>query len=278
MKFVFFSYDLHIEVLKTLLKDGHELLGLFSFECDNVFSFNKDIIKLSKKLNIPLTFEKPTEKDIQYFIDRGCEVFLSCGYPNKIPHIDKNKASGINFHPSLLPKGRGAMPTPYIIMNHPDAAGFSVHKLSDKFDAGDVLYQEAIKLTDKDTVDSYSAKIKSRAPEALSKIMNNFHHYLAKATPQNNSESSYFPRPNDAMRTINWDDPIKEIDSVLRGFGSFGSFANINGKIYVIQSHKIEEEKHDFASGIVIHASKNKLKVTALGGFITLTNFTALKK
>ena len=130
MKFVFFGYDFSLPVLQRLLDDGHELVALFTFECDNVFNFNREIIKTAQKQSVPFTMAKPTAEEIAYYTNEGAELFLSCGYPYKIPSIDESKAYSINTHPSLLPRGRGLMPSPHILMHEPEVAGFTVHKLT----------------------------------------------------------------------------------------------------------------------------------------------------
>ncbi len=273
MKFVFFGYDFSLNVARRLIKDGHDLCGAFTFPCDNIFNFNKDLIALAKSHNAPLSLEKPTAENIQMFIEQGCDLFLSCGYSFKIPPIDESRAYGINTHPSALPKGRGLMPTPHIIMHAPEAAGFTVHKLTPDFDAGDILYQEKIKLTNEDTVDSYAAEIAKRTPQILSKIIADLPTYWKNAQPQNEEEASAFAPPNEATRTINWNSAIQDIDRKLRAFGSFGCFAHINGKPYAIFAHSFSEESHDFDPGTMVEATDNAIKIAAKGGFITATKF-----
>lgn len=275
MKFVFFGYDLYVSALERLLKDGHELLGLYTSEYDNIHSFNKKTLAFAKKLNVPVSLKKATEEDIQSFIDKGCEVFLSCGYPHKIPHIDHKKSYGINLHPSLLPKCRGSMPIPYIILDDPSAAGVTVHKLSSQFDAGDILYQHAIEVTDKDTVDSCAQKIASQAPMIVSKVMGNIVNYWDEAVAQDEEQATYFSEPDQHMRTVKWDEPCDRIDRRLRAFGSFGTFAYLNGKLYVIFRHKVLKEDHAYPHGMITEATANKIKVAVPDGFIIITKFTA---
>ena len=49
MKFVYFGYDFMLGTVHRLLDDGHELAGIFSFPCDNVFNFNVETTALAKK-------------------------------------------------------------------------------------------------------------------------------------------------------------------------------------------------------------------------------------
>jgi methionyl-tRNA formyltransferase len=139
MKFVFFGYDFMLPSVIRLIEDGHDLIGIMSFECDNVFNFNQSCQELAKAHKIPLIMSRVTEEHIGKFLHDGCECFLSAGYPHKIPHIDESKAYAINIHPTYLPHARGMMPIPRIIMdNISTAAGFTAHKMTQKFDGGDI--------------------------------------------------------------------------------------------------------------------------------------------
>lgn len=50
----------------------------------------------------------------------------------------------LNFHPSLLPYYRGAIPSYWALKNGEASTGLTVHSISEQIDAGDILYQEAV--------------------------------------------------------------------------------------------------------------------------------------
>lgn len=50
----------------------------------------------------------------------------------------------INFHPSLLPYYRGAIPSYWVIENKENISGFTAHIVSEKIDTGEIIYQESI--------------------------------------------------------------------------------------------------------------------------------------
>lgn len=276
MKFVFFGYDYSIDVLHRLRREGHDLGGLYTFPCDNIFNFNRETIALAAALDVPLSETAPTAMDIQRFLDQGVDLFISCGYPYKIPPIDEHKAYGINAHPSLLPKARGLMPTPHIIIHQPDAAGFTLHKISDGFDAGDILYQHAIPLSKSDTTDIYAQKIMDILPDKISEIVENIERFWADAAPQDESKANRVPVPNEAMRTLNWSHDIEEIDRTARAFGSFGSIAIVNGKAYAVFEWDWEKAAHDFPHGTLTNVTDAGMTIAAADGFFTMKRYQAL--
>ena len=69
------------------------------------------------------------------------------------------KVAAVNVHASLLPKYRGGAPVHYAIMNGDKETGVSIMFMEKKMDAGDVLSQRAIPITDQDDVGSMFDKL-----------------------------------------------------------------------------------------------------------------------
>lgn len=278
MKFVYFGYDFMLPAVRRLLEDGHELIGIFSFECDNIFNFNSQTMALADELGIPIILSKPEEVHIDSFIDKGCEVFLSAGYRYKIPPPNEQKAFSMNLHPSYLPKGRGLMPTPSIIMDHPEAGGLSLHKLTENFDEGDILYRERLRISETETVETYSARIAMRAPHILSKVMADMQGYWNDAEKQDESQASIFPTPDNEMRTLDWHSPVADIERKSRAFGYFGSLCRLEEELLVVYDLSIWKEQHDFEPGEIVHREARLIIAAASDGFVCLKNFQLLQE
>ena len=276
MKFVFFGYDFMMDSVERLAADGHELIGIFSFECDNIFNFNTRTQNYAVQNGIPISLEKPTAKDIAFFTANGAGCFLSAGYPYKIPPIDKAKACGINFHPSLLPKGRGIMPTPYIIMQAPEASGITVHKLTEKFDQGDILYQEELPLSLREDVETLSARIALRGPDILSMVLKDLPTFWKEATPQNEKEALHFPPPTEEMRVLDWSKTVSDIDKTGRAFGRYGSLARFDGLTWAVFDYSVWKQKHKLEPGTVALRPGRHVVIAAQDGFVYLKEFQEL--
>lgn len=265
-----------LDSVHRLINDGHELAGIFSFECDNVFNFNKNCRELAEQLDIPFTTNKALPIDIQVFVNQGVEVFFGAGYPYKIPPINEAEAYGINLHPSLLPQGRGIMPTPTIILNHPEVCGYTIHKLTPVFDDGDMLVQKPIKITDQDDVETISSRIAIHAPGTLSTVFKNLAELWAHATPQSKDRATTYPMPDDQMRLLNWNDRVFDIMKTGRAFGRFGCLAPLNGKIFGVYNMNVWEEDHKYQPGKIINAQSRNIVIAASNGFVCLKEFQEL--
>ncbi len=273
MKFVYFGYDLTLDVLRRLLADGHELMAAFSFPCDNVFNFNHALKDIAAQGNADFSEDRIKSKDIERFLSQGCELFLAAGYPFKIPPIDDSRAYGLNIHPSLLPKGRGIMPTPYIILDHPEAAGITLHKIANGFDTGDILLQQAVAISQHDTVETYSAKLNMIAPDMAAHSLQNLPALWAGAKAQNEKDALHFPPPSDHMRLLDFSEDLLRIDARARAFGRYGSLAQFDGKLWVVYDHSIWEETHKHSAGNVVNRMQNAVVIAARGGYVCLKEF-----
>lgn len=273
MKFVYFGYDFMIGVVSRLLADGHQLAGVFTFPCDNVFNFNADIIALAAARNIPLFTDRPTPGALAPFLANGVTCFLAAGYPYKIPPIDAPGVFTMNVHPSLLPKGRGLMPTPYILMDHPEAAGLTFHKMTDVYDAGDILDQVKLPLQPRETVETYSARITMAAPAMASRLLADLPDAWARARPQDESRALHFPPPPQAMRLLDWAQPVARIDQTARAFGRYGSLAQIEGALHVVYAADMWREDHAYLPGTVAARLSREIVVAAKDGYVLLKDF-----
>ena len=79
---------------------------------------------------------------------------------NYFPH------GGLNVHPSLLPKYRGASPIPSALLSGDKQSGISIQRVAKKMDSGAILSQEKYIYQGNETTEfltDYFSKTRSRA-------------------------------------------------------------------------------------------------------------------
>jgi methionyl-tRNA formyltransferase len=81
------------------------------------------------------------------------DLLVSASYGEKIPMeiITNSRYGGLNVHPSILPRWRGADPVPWAILQSDHQIGVTVVTLSEKFDQGLIIAQKKIPITPTDT-------------------------------------------------------------------------------------------------------------------------------
>ncbi|MBI1302090.1 MAG: hypothetical protein GC137_10635 [Alphaproteobacteria bacterium] len=283
MKITFFGYDYSMDVAQRLMQDGHEIIQIFTFPCDNQFSFNIQIKAFAEHYKIPIT-EDPIEPSfVHRLIKDGCNLFLCSGYTKKIPNIDETQAYGINVHPSLLPRCRGIMPLPYVITKEREAAGFTIHKLVSTYDAGDILYQERVHMSEDTDVETLGARIAIKAPNAVSQVVNDIERFWQNATPQNHAQATNYPVPNSEFRKLDWTETAKNISYKTRAFGRYGVLARIENNIgqsqnLIVANLSCWSENHGVTPGTLIRSSPREIVVAIRDGYACLKEFHVIKE
>ena len=265
-----------LPVAEKLLLDGHTLTGVITFPCDQIFNFNHNCQAIAKHTGAPYIESRATKEHIESLINKGAQLFISAGYPYKIPPIPSS-AYGINIHPSVLPRARGAMPVPHIIINETsEAAGYTIHKLEPEFDTGDIIHQENLILGDDETVERYCAKILASAPSAMIDIVNDIKSHWNNAKPQDNTMASTYTLPDDATRTLNWSQDVNHILRTARAFGRYGCFAHFADKTWNVYACEGWTDNHSYESGHCLSLQNNMAVIAAHNGFIALKEFNEM--
>lgn len=125
---------------------------------------------------------------------------------------------GINIHPSLLPKYRGPSPIQAAILNRDCLTGISVQKLAPEVDSGDILAQEQIQLTGKETTGSLSEIMARKASDIMPALLEKISGGTIQSTPQNHDEASYCSPLTKEDGIINWNKSASEIEAMIRAF------------------------------------------------------------
>ena len=221
MKIVYFGFDLFYDCFKAILENPNvEVMALYTFPTDDKFEFNRDVISLAKEKGIPLHIEKITKEALEDYFDKGCDFTLSAGYIHKIPVLERADFKGVNIHPALLPIGRGVWPFPCTILRGLDRSGVTIHKITDRFDEGDILLQKSCKVEPDETLDTLTGKCQKIAADMIDLLISDFDNLWQNSTPQGSGE--YWSEPTDADRTITSDMTEEEKNLIKRAFGSFG--------------------------------------------------------
>lgn len=81
------------------------------------------------------------------------QLIISVAFGKKIPNkiLNSTKFGGLNLHPSLLPKYRGATPIPHALLNQEKQTGISIIKMTNQIDAGPILIQKKVTIKPTDT-------------------------------------------------------------------------------------------------------------------------------
>jgi len=148
-------------------------------------------------------------------------IVVSFGHliPTKV--LENFAYGGINMHPSLLPKYRGAAPIYHAVLNNDQETGISITEVSkNKFDVGKLLLQEKFSVDPLMTYTPLCDAIASRGAELLLQVLQDFPAYKAKAVPQPNEGASMAKKVSKGMGNIRWNQhTTQQIWNLWRALG-----------------------------------------------------------
>jgi len=115
------------------------------YKCEN-------IVEKCNRKNIPIYFD--LKKSIQKI-----DICIVATYHLKIDVENNDFKKGFNIHPSYLPDYKGKDPIKDVIKSRESITGVTLHKLTNRFDEGQIYQQKKIKISRKDNKASLLKKM-----------------------------------------------------------------------------------------------------------------------
>lgn len=262
VKIVYFGNNMFSSCLKYLIAEGHQILRVYKNKPEHGAS---TITSLCCNHKIPLADDKPTLVDLNLLILMGADMFIVAEYLHILPYTDVKYA--MNIHPSLLPKGRGPTPLPYLI-NHPTISGLTLHKISDVVDAGDIIIQLKVPLSNNESITTLMVKMHIESLNVIKTFFTDVDEYYDSATSQVNH--SYWPRIDILDRALDWNLPTSRIKLLFRRFGFFGVIIKLDSVLYRVCHIDAVEYEHSYLPGNVILEDESLLVISCLDGIVCL--------
>lgn len=102
----------------------------------------------------------------------------------------------VNFHPSLLPRYRGACPTNAALANDEKVTGVTVHYVTEGLDDGDILLQRSAPIDEMDNDGLLRQKLATLAGEMVPGIVDMFYGVSKPmGSPQDDDLATFAPKP-----------------------------------------------------------------------------------
>jgi methionyl-tRNA formyltransferase len=124
----------------------------------------------------------------------------------------------INFHPSLLPRYRGASPIQTAILDGCTETGLSVIRVGEKMDAGDLLLQRTVPIGPDDTSEHMTLRFANLAADLVPELVRGLRAETLSFTPQNEEEATECRKIVKADGAIDWAKSASVLHCQLRAF------------------------------------------------------------
>ncbi|XP_045409013.1 mitochondrial 10-formyltetrahydrofolate dehydrogenase [Lemur catta] len=228
------------EVYSHLRKEGHRVVGVFTVPDKDG---KADPLALAAEKDGTPVFKFPRWRVKGKTIKEVAEAYRSVGAElNVLPFctqfipmdvIDGPKHGSIIYHPSILPRHRGASAINWTLIMGDKKAGFSVFWADDGLDTGPILLQRSCDVGPNDTVDAlYNRFLFPEGIKAMVEAVQLIADGKAPRVPQPEEGATYEGIQKKENAEISWDQSAEVLHNWIRGHDKVpGAWTEINGQM-----------------------------------------------
>jgi methionyl-tRNA formyltransferase len=161
--------------------------------------FGRSLKGIARRYNIPVYYTKDiNSKAFLELVERlKPDIIISSqGHfvGRKLRSIPR--VGVINKHAGMLPRYRGIHPVFWAMLNSERQIGVTVHFMNDQIDGGDIVLQEILDITDKDSFESIYRRVVRLTPQLLVRAIDMLEAGDFKPIPNDASKATYFSYPS----------------------------------------------------------------------------------
>ncbi|WEV61050.1 methionyl-tRNA formyltransferase [Streptococcaceae bacterium ESL0729] len=200
----------------------------------------------------------------------GADLIVTAAFGQFLPDkLLKGVGKAVNVHASLLPKYRGGAPVHYSIINGDAKTGVTIMEMVKKMDAGDIISQVELAITDADNVGTMFDKLSLAGRDLLLETLPGYLDGSIQPRPQDEELVSYSPNITPEEEKIDWNKSARAIFNQVRGMYPWPvAHTFLNGNRFKIYEAKAVEGSGK--PGEVLSRTKNSLLVGTGEGALEL--------
>jgi len=226
-------------------------------------------------LEIPVrqhkSFKAPEvrEEFIAFNADLAILAFVSFIVPSQVFNVPR--LGSICFHPSLLPKYRGASAINWALIKGEKVTGLSLFWVDPGIDTGPVLLQKEVEVGLDDTTRSlYFNKIFPLGIEAIGEAVDLINTGNPPRIVQDDSKATYDPPCRDEHARIDWSRPAQDVYNLIRGCDPQpGAHTTWRGKMVRIFDARLHNGTNSAPAGQVTAIGAEEITIALSGGTLT---------
>jgi methionyl-tRNA formyltransferase len=276
---VFAYHEIGYACMAQLAEMGAPIAALFTHQ-DNVREeiWWRSCAELARRRGIPAySPEKLGDEWVEHIAAMKPAVIYSFYYRNLIAdEVLRLAAFGAyNLHGSMLPKYRGRAPVNWMLVNGEREAGVTLHHMIARADAGDIVAQRGVPITDDDTALTLYRKLVPMAATLVREFHPLIIEGIAPRRRQVLAEGSYFGRRRPEDGRIDWNWPARQIFNLVRAVTHPypGAFCGAEGRKLLIWRSRIKSETGicGLPGEIIGESDEGSIDVAAGAGSLTVS-------
>ncbi|WEJ83744.1 bifunctional UDP-4-amino-4-deoxy-L-arabinose formyltransferase/UDP-glucuronic acid oxidase ArnA [Kluyvera intermedia] len=260
MKAVVFAYhDMGCTGIQALLDAGYDIEAIFTHP-DNAGEnhFFGSVARLAAEQGI--TVYAPEDVNHPLWVDRiqamAPEVIFSFYYRNLIGNdiLGLAPKGAFNLHGSLLPKYRGRAPLNWVLVNGEKETGVTLHHMVQRADAGDIVAQQAVTITDSDVALSLHRKLCSASQMLLGDVLPKIRSGQTQERAQDETQATYVGRRTPEDGRLDWEKPAQVLHNLVRAVSDPwpGAFGFVGTCQFIVWSSRVRSDLPAAKPGTVL--------------------------
>ncbi len=217
--FIIGEDNLHLECAKIIQQQGQQILGIISaYETAELWALQQ---RIPHYVSLAAAEEALNKTPFDYLFSIVNAQIL----PAAILNLPRQLA--INFHDAPLPRYAGVHATSWAILNQEQTHGITWHVATETVDAGDILQQVMVPITEDETALSLNLKCYEAALQSFPDLVQFLAKHSYQCQPQDLSQRSYFGLHQKPAGDgwIDWNASAEAIERLFRAT-QFGSYPN----------------------------------------------------
>jgi methionyl-tRNA formyltransferase len=263
------------KALETLVSHGEEIVHVFA--PPDPPSGRPDPLK-AKAVELGLSLSQPAsfrgDAALEHFkslnADLAIMAFVTIIVPERILYAPRFKS--ICFHPSLLPRHRGASAINWAIIQGDAETGVTWFWPDKGIDTGPILIQRRVPIEEGDTTGSiYFNRLFPLGIETMVEAVDLIRAGKAPATTQDEQLATYEPICRDEHAKVDFSKPAREVYNLLRGCDPQpGAFASVAGKKLRLYEAALEAAAPDASAGVIVSIDGSAMSIALSGATLAV--------
>jgi len=256
------------KVLDTLIRQGEDIVGVF---CP-ADKRGQAMAETAQGCDVAL-FRPGKMKDAEVreaYLGLSPDLVILAFVTDLIPEalLGIPSIGTICYHPSLLPRHRGASGINWAVIQGDTHTGLTILWVDKGIDTGPILLQKEVEILPDDTTGSlYFSKLFEMGVDAIVESVALIKSGKAPKLPQDDSLATYEPPCDDRVAAVDWSKPASDIYNLIRGCDPQpGAYSTINGSKVRFYNARLLEATTDKVPGEIVDIDAGAIVVALDGG------------
>jgi methionyl-tRNA formyltransferase len=260
------------KVLNALIKKGEDVVGIFT-PPDKRGDAMKELAERSKA-----PFYRPAQmKDpgvLFIFRELKPDLVILAFVIDIVPVtlLTVPTIGTICYHPSLLPRHRGASGINWAIIQGDTRTGLTIFWVDEGIDTGPILLQKEVEIGPNDTTGSlYFNTLFPMGIDAIVEAVELIKKGKAPRIPQDESKATYEPPCDDRVASVNFDKSTHDVYNLIRGCDPQpGAYTIFKGKKIKFYDAKMTASTIGKKPGEIVAVEERGLEIAMKSGILRI--------